>query len=86
VPNLNELRVLDECADEDAVLLMDNCTGHVTDEDLGRLRNAPVRVTTCTCHKSQVFQQLKTSLLGILKRGRQYKLLFDEKEGPPFSY
>jgi hypothetical protein len=30
IPNLNELRALDEFADEDAVLLMGNCPSHLS--------------------------------------------------------
>jgi hypothetical protein len=39
LPNLNQLRVLEEFADEDTVLLMDNCLSHVRHEVLGLLRD-----------------------------------------------
>jgi hypothetical protein len=37
LPNLNELRSLEEFADEDAVSLMDNCSSHVGEEVLSLL-------------------------------------------------
>jgi hypothetical protein len=46
LPNLTELRSLEEFADEDAVLLMDNCSSHVGEEVLGLLPDARVRVIT----------------------------------------
>jgi hypothetical protein len=44
LPNLNELRPLEEFVDEDAILLMDNCPSHVADEVLGLLRDTRLRV------------------------------------------
>jgi hypothetical protein len=44
LPNLNELRSLEEFSDEDAVLLMDNCSSHVGEEALSLLQDARVRV------------------------------------------
>jgi hypothetical protein len=46
LPNLNELRSLDQFADEDAILLMDNCPSHVKDDVLNLVRDARVRVIT----------------------------------------
>jgi hypothetical protein len=62
-PNLNELPALQEFADEDGVLLMDNCPSHVTDEVLGLLRDARVRVIIWSIHTTQIFQQLDFSFL-----------------------
>jgi hypothetical protein len=41
-PNLNELRSLEEFADEDAVLSTDSCSSHVGEEVLSLLRDARV--------------------------------------------
>jgi hypothetical protein len=42
--DLKELQALDEFADENVVLLMDNCPIHVTDEAIGLFRDAQVRL------------------------------------------
>jgi hypothetical protein len=55
VPNIAELRTLDEFADEIGVLLMDNCPGHVTDDVIHLLTEARVRVITFTpAHNSDL--------------------------------
>jgi hypothetical protein len=46
LPNPNELRSLEEFADEGAVLLMDNYSSHVREEVPSLLRDAGVRVIT----------------------------------------
>jgi hypothetical protein len=80
IPNLNELRNLEQFADEDAVLLMDNCPSHVGDVILNLLRQERVRVITWPPHTTQIFQELDTSLFGVLKRKGQYKLPFDDDQ------
>jgi hypothetical protein len=37
LPNANESRIFEEFADEDAVLLMDNCPSHVGEKNLDGL-------------------------------------------------
>jgi hypothetical protein len=68
LPNLNELRTLEEFADEDAVLLMDNCPSEVGEEILSLLRDAPVLIITWTPHTTHIFQQLDICLFGVLKQ------------------
>jgi hypothetical protein len=72
LPNLNELRTLEEFAEEDAVLLMDNCPSHVGEEILSLLRDARVRIITWVSHTTHIFQQLDICLFGVLKRKEQY--------------
>jgi hypothetical protein len=67
LPNLTELQALEDFTDEDAVLLMDNCPSHVTDEVLRLLRDSRVGVITWAPHTTQIFQQLDVSLFGVLK-------------------
>jgi uncharacterized heparinase superfamily protein len=55
LPNLNELRSLEESADENAVLLMDNCSSHVGEEILGLLWDARVRIITWAAHTIRIF-------------------------------
>jgi hypothetical protein len=71
IPNLNELRNLEQFADEDAVLLMDNCPRHVGDVILNLLREERVRVITWPPHTTQIFQELDASLFGVHKRKGQ---------------
>jgi hypothetical protein len=80
IPNLNELRNLEQFADENAVLLMDNCPHHVGDVILNVLREERVRVITEPQHTTQIFQELDTSLFGVFKRKGQYKLPFDDDQ------
>jgi hypothetical protein len=63
LPKLSGGRALEEFADEDPVLLMDNCPSHVTDEVLEFLRDARFRVITRAPHTWQIFQQFDVSLL-----------------------
>jgi hypothetical protein len=80
LPNLAELRTLDQFADEPAVLLMDNCSSHITNDVLDLLTEARVRVITFAPHTTQIFQVLDTTLFGVLKRRQRSELPFgDEK-------
>jgi hypothetical protein len=72
ISNLNELRSLEEFADEEAVLRMDNCPSHVGELILGVLRDARVRVISRRSHTTQIFQELDVSRFGVLKRNGQY--------------
>jgi hypothetical protein len=75
LPNLAELRTLDQFADEPAVLLMDNCSSHIINDVLDLLTEARVRVITFA-HTTQIFQVLDTTLFGVLKRRQRYELPF----------
>jgi hypothetical protein len=80
LPNLNELQSLEEFADEDAVLLMDNCSSHVGEEVLSLLQDSRVRVITWAHHTTHIFQDLYLCLFGVLKRRGQYVLPFDHDQ------
>jgi hypothetical protein len=75
-PNLNELRTLEEFADEEAVFLMDNCPSHIGEEIIRFLRDARVRIMTWAPYTTDIFQQLDIGLFGALKQKEQYALLF----------
>ena len=79
LPNLAELRTLDAFSEETAVLLMDNCPSHVTDEIIGLLTEARVRVITFAPHTTQIFQILDLTLFGVLKRRTNYQLPFEDE-------
>jgi hypothetical protein len=71
---------LDAFTEETGVLLMDNCSGHVTLDIIGLLAEAPVRVTTFAPHATQIFQVLDVTLFGVLKRRLGYKLPFEDEK------
>jgi hypothetical protein len=81
IPNLNELRSLEQFARAEAVLLIDNCPSHVAEVLLDLLLEAGVRVITWPPHTTQIFYELDMSLFGVLKRREQYKLPFDDDQG-----
>jgi hypothetical protein len=80
IPNLNELRNLEQFADDDAIVLMDNCPSHIGDVILNLLREERVHVITWPPHTTQIFQELKASLFGVFKRKGQYQLPFDDDQ------
>jgi hypothetical protein len=85
LPNLAELRTLDEFAEETGVLLMDNYPSHVIDDIIGLLTEARVRVITFAPHTTQIFHILDVTLFGVLKRRLGHRLPFeDEKENVKF--
>jgi hypothetical protein len=54
---------------------------HITDDSVGLLTEARVRVITFAPHTTQIFQVLDVTLFGVLKRRLGYELPFeDEKE------
>jgi hypothetical protein len=58
---------------------------HVTDDIIGLLTEARMRVITVTPHTTQIFQVLDVTLFGVLKRRLGYELPFeDEKETVSF--
>jgi hypothetical protein len=65
-------------ANEAAVLLMDNCSAHVSDDMIRILTEAMVSVITFAPHTNQVFQVLDLTLFGVPKRHPSYELPFDD--------
>jgi hypothetical protein len=78
LPNLAELRKVEAFAEEDAVLLMDNCPSHVTREVIGILTETRGRVITFAPNTTQIFQILDLTLFGVLKHQPRYDLPFDD--------
>jgi hypothetical protein len=58
LPYINELRLNEEFADKEAVLLMDNCSVHVQPETLLLLADHRVKVVTFPPHTSHIFRAL----------------------------
>jgi hypothetical protein len=67
LPNLNDLSGFEESADEDAVLLMDDCPNHVGKVIISLLRDIKVRLITPSPHTTQIFQQFDISLFDVPK-------------------
>jgi hypothetical protein len=81
LPHLNELGSLEEFAEENAILLMDNSLSHIGEVILILLRDARVRIITWPTHTTQIFSQLDVSLFDVLKRREQERLPFDKDNG-----
>jgi hypothetical protein len=55
-------------AEETGVLLLDNCPSHVTDDVIGLLTEARVRVMIFALRATQIFQVLDVALFAVLER------------------
>jgi hypothetical protein len=60
-----------------AILLMDDCSTHISDDVIRPFPDARMRVITCAPHTTQIFQVLYLALFGVLKRRPRYELPFD---------
>jgi hypothetical protein len=65
--------------EEEAVLLMDNCSPHLAPAVLTLLSNARVRIVTFAPNTTQIFQILDLTVFGVFKRREQYQLPFDDE-------
>jgi hypothetical protein len=81
LPKLNDLRGLEQFAEEEIILLIDNAPSHVSEVSLRLLRDAKARVITWPPHTTQIFQQLDRSLFQVMKQRDQYKSPFDDEQG-----
>jgi hypothetical protein len=68
IPYLNELRESEQFHASEAVLLMDNCLPHISDEVIAVLTISHVRVITFAPHTTHIFQMLDVVLFGALKK------------------
>jgi hypothetical protein len=71
-----ELHALDAFAEEVAVSLMDNCSSHIPSDLSILLTKARVCVVIFAPYRTQIFQVLKLTLFGVLKRQPRYELPF----------
>jgi hypothetical protein len=74
-------RIMQNIPEEDAVLLMDNCSPHLTPIVIDLLSNARVRIVAFALHTTQIFQVLDRAFLGVLKIRGQYQLPFRDETG-----
>jgi hypothetical protein len=78
LPNIDALRDLAVFLQEVAVVLMDNCPDHVSDDVIRIPTEGRERGITFTPHTTQVFQIPGLTLCDVLKRRPRYELLFDD--------
>jgi hypothetical protein len=81
LPYIEELRTNREFADKVAILLMDNCSVHVSADVISVLTEHRVKVITWPPHTTHIFQVLDLSLFGVFKRKMSYKLPFEDEDG-----
>jgi hypothetical protein len=81
LPPLAITCIMQNVRNEEAVLLMDNCSPHLTPVVIDLLSEARVRIVTFAPHTTQIFQTLDLSLFGVLKRRGQYQLPFGDDAG-----
>jgi hypothetical protein len=74
LPYLVCVRGLATFAAEEAVLLMDKSSAHVSDDAIRLLTEARVRVITFAPHTTHIFQVFDLTLFGVLKRRPRYEL------------
>jgi hypothetical protein len=77
LPYIDILRGLARFAQESPLLLMDNCSAHVSDDAIRILTGAGVCVIAFAPHATQSFQVLDLTLSGVLKRRPRYEPPFD---------
>jgi hypothetical protein len=68
IPYLNELRESEQFHASEAIILMDNCSPHISDEVIAALTNARVKVITFASHTTHIFQMLDVVLFGAMKK------------------
>jgi hypothetical protein len=71
------LRAKAEFAEEEAVILLDNCHAHVTQEVVGILPNACRRFETLAPHMMNIVQVIGLTLCGAFEKGGQHQLPFE---------
>jgi hypothetical protein len=83
LPHLMIPRIVKDLRKEDVVLLMDNCSPHITPVVISLLSTDHVRmvVVTFAPHTTQIVQVLDLTLFGVLKRGDQYQLPLEDNAG-----
>jgi hypothetical protein len=78
---LNELRESEQINVCEAVLLMDNCSHHVSDDVVAVLTNERVRVFTFAPHTIDVLQMLDIVLFNALKKRASGLEMWNEESG-----
>jgi hypothetical protein len=67
IPYLTDLRTREKIEACEVVLLMDNCSDHMSDDVIELLNSAGVKIITFTSHTTHIFQVLDVMVFGALK-------------------
>jgi hypothetical protein len=80
VPYLNELRDSEELEACEAVLLLDNCSPHMLDNDVAVFTHVRVRIITFAPYTTHIFQVLDVVLFGALAKHATGLETLDEEQ------
>jgi hypothetical protein len=78
LPQLLITHLIQTLREEDAVLLMDNCSPQPTPVVLDLLSTARVWIVAFAPHTTQIFQVIELALFRVSKRRAQYQSPFDD--------
>jgi hypothetical protein len=83
LPHSMTTRIVKDLREEDAVLLIDNCSPQITQGVIELFSPARARVVTFAPQKptTQIFQVLDLTLFGVFKRRGQYQLPVEDDAG-----
>jgi hypothetical protein len=86
VSYLNKSQESEEFEACEAVLVMDNCSPHVSNDVVAVLFSVRTRIITFIYDTTQVFQMLDVVLFGALKKHAPRLKSLDEGNQPPLSF
>jgi transposase len=72
IPKIDEFRETNGMVNEPAVLLMDNCSAHISPAIIGLLSEHRVKAITFPPHTSGIFQMLDLVFFGVFKRTKKH--------------
>jgi hypothetical protein len=81
IPYLNELQDSEQFDACEAILLMDNCSPHMSDDIIAVLTNARVKIIPFAPHTTYVFQMLDVVLFSALKKHVTGLEMLNEESG-----
>jgi hypothetical protein len=81
LPHLAITRIMQNVRNEEAVLLMVNCSPHLTPVAIDLLLEVRVRIVPFAPHTTQIFQAHDLTLFGVLKKRGRYQLPFGDDSG-----
>jgi hypothetical protein len=85
LPYLNNRRELEDFPRWETVLLIDNCSPHMSDIVTAVLTRERVRIVTFASHTTQIFQMLDMVLFGVFKKhGTGLSTLEEEQSAAAF--
>jgi hypothetical protein len=83
IPHITRLRTIPCDSKADALLLMDNCSSHVTPEIFKPLGENHIEIFVCPPHTTNIFQALDLSFFGVLKAEEKFWTDHDDDKTLP---